>query len=103
MNNIFKQISTDIILPNYNSELYISETIDSVINQTFKNWNLTIVDDNSNIETLNEEITSEEWTVNQDKKLLMLYKKNVPEHALARILKKKLNEIRNRILYLSKK
>ena len=51
MNNIFKQISTDIILPNYNSELYISETIDSVINQTFKNWNLTIVDDNSNIET----------------------------------------------------
>ena len=51
MNNIFKKISTDIILPNYNSELYISETIDSVINQTFKNWNLTIVDDNSNIET----------------------------------------------------
>ena len=51
MNNTFKKISTDIILPNYNSELYISETIDSVINQTFKNWNLTIVDDNSNIET----------------------------------------------------
>ena len=51
MNNIFKKISTDIILPNYNSELYISETIDSVINQTFKNWNLPIVDDNSNIAT----------------------------------------------------
>ncbi len=41
----------EIILPNYNSEKYVSETIDSIINQTFKNWQLTIVDDNSNIET----------------------------------------------------
>ena len=51
MNNIFNEISVDIILPNYNSELYISETINSIINQTFKNWKLTIVDDNSNLET----------------------------------------------------
>ena len=51
MNNIFNKISIDIILPNYNSELYISETINSIINQTFKNWKLTIVDDNSNLET----------------------------------------------------
>jgi len=46
-----KNISVDVILPNYNSEAYISETIDSVINQTFKNWKLIIVDDNSNIHT----------------------------------------------------
>ena len=51
MNNIFNETSVDIILPNYNSELYISETINSIINQTFKNWKLTVVDDNSNIET----------------------------------------------------
>ena len=51
MNNIFNEISVDIILPNYNSELYISETIKSIINQTFKNWKLIIVDDNSNLET----------------------------------------------------
>ena len=44
-------VKIEIILPNYNSELYISETIDSVINQTFKNWKLTIVDGNSNDET----------------------------------------------------
>ena len=41
----------EIILPNYNSKNYLSETINSIINQTYKNWNLTIIDDNSNIET----------------------------------------------------
>ena len=41
----------EIVLPNYNSEEYLSETIESIINQTFKNWRLTIVDDNSNIQT----------------------------------------------------
>ena len=41
----------EIVLPNYNSEEYLSETIESIINQTFKNWRLTIIDDNSNIQT----------------------------------------------------
>ena len=44
-------IKVDIILPNYNSELYLSETLDSIINQTFKNWKLIIVDGNSNFKT----------------------------------------------------
>ena len=51
MNVDLNKISVDIILPNYNSELYVSETINSIINQTFKNWNLIIIDDNSNSET----------------------------------------------------
>lgn len=34
-----------IVMPCYNSELYIKEAIDSVINQTYKNWELLIVDD----------------------------------------------------------
>ncbi len=37
----------DIILPNFNSAKYISETINSVINQSFKKWKLIIVDDAS--------------------------------------------------------
>ena len=51
MNNDLNHTTVDIILPNYNSSPYLSETIDSVINQTFKNWKLIIIDDNSNIET----------------------------------------------------
>ena len=38
----------DIILPNYNKFNYLKEAIDSVINQTFQDWHLYIIDDCSN-------------------------------------------------------
>jgi glycosyltransferase involved in cell wall biosynthesis len=41
-----------IISPSFNSERYISETIGSIINQTFQNWELLIVDDGSNDNSL---------------------------------------------------
>ena len=34
-----------IIMPSYNTEQYIAETIQSVINQTYQNWEFIIVDD----------------------------------------------------------
>lgn len=36
-----------IIIPCYNAEKYIAETIQSVINQTYKNWELMVVNDGS--------------------------------------------------------
>ncbi len=36
-----------IIIPSYNYEKFITRAIDSVINQTFKNWELIIIDDGS--------------------------------------------------------
>ncbi|HAE42891.1 MAG TPA: hypothetical protein DCG34_08260 [Clostridiales bacterium] len=36
-----------IIMPVFNSEAFLNEAVDSVINQTYKNWQLIIVDDAS--------------------------------------------------------
>lgn len=48
-------------MPNYNSHSYIQETVKSINEQSYKNWELIIVDDNSNIKT---------------KKILESFKKN---------------------------
>ena len=48
-----KKTKVDIILPNFNSSDYIKETIESLINQTYTNCNLIIVDDCSDKKTVN--------------------------------------------------
>ena len=40
-----KKDLVSIIMPSYNTANYIGESINSVINQTYKNWELIIVDD----------------------------------------------------------
>ena len=42
----------DILMATYNGEKYLVEQLDSIINQTYHNWNLLIRDDNSTDRTL---------------------------------------------------
>jgi len=46
-----------IVIPSYNSSKFISQTIESVLSQTYKNWEMIIVDDKSldNSNTIVEE------------------------------------------------
>ena len=43
----------DILMATYNSEKYIEEQLQSIINQTYKNFNIHICDDLSSDDTIN--------------------------------------------------
>lgn len=43
--NVIPEVS--VVMPAYNAEKYISESINSVVSQSFKNWELIIIDDGS--------------------------------------------------------
>ena len=49
-----EKISVDVILPNYNKSNYLEEAINSVFDQTFKDWHLYIIDDYS---------TDDSWSI----------------------------------------
>ena len=49
---MLKERKVSIILPNFNSAQFIERTLNSILNQSYKNWELIIVDDNSNSETI---------------------------------------------------
>ena len=57
-----------VITPMYNSESFISETINSVLNQTHLNWELLLIDDCSNDKTI--EIASQFMATTPNIKLL---------------------------------
>jgi len=57
-----------IIIPTYNSSLFIKRAIDSAINKTFKDWELLIVDDCSKDNTM--ELVSE--FIKQDPRIKLL-------------------------------
>ena len=59
-----------IIMPVYNSEKYVQKTIKSVFSQSFKDWELIIVDDNSKDDTLKviNKLKTNKLTVLKNKK-----------------------------------
>lgn len=40
-------IDISVVIPSYNHALYIAQAIDSVVGQTFRNWELIVIDDGS--------------------------------------------------------
>ena len=64
-----------IIMPSYNDANSITETLDSVINQTYKNWELVIVNDGSTDNT--EDVIHEYKEKNDiDDKIKYIYQEN---------------------------
>ena len=43
-----EHVNLSIIVPVYNVEKYLGNCLESIINQTYKNWELIIIDDGSN-------------------------------------------------------
>jgi len=72
MSKKINEIKVNIILPNYNSGLFFEETINSILNQTFKNWKLIIIDDGSDL--YNKEILRK--YTNYSKIKIVFLKKN---------------------------
>ena len=64
-----------IIMPVYNCEKYLKESIESVISQTYKNWELLIVDDGSR----DNSVSIIEAYVKKDSRI-RLYKNESEEH-----------------------
>ena len=64
-----------IITPNFNKEFFISETINSVIFQTYQDWELIIVDDGSTDNSI-EVISS---FVNEDSIIKLLQRDRLPK------------------------
>ena len=48
-----KENLVSIVMPTHNSEKLVRESIESILNQSYQNWELNVVDDASNDNTLN--------------------------------------------------
>jgi glycosyltransferase involved in cell wall biosynthesis len=61
-----------IIVPCYNQSQYLDEALESILEQTFKNWECIIVNDGS---PDNTEETAKNW-IEKDNRFIYLYKEN---------------------------
>ena len=73
--------SIDIILPNFNSSKTLDIAVKSILNQSYKNWKLIIVDDNSDQKTKNNLVK-----YNKNKKIKIIHLKQNKGTAFCRNL-----------------
>ena len=71
-----KKFKVSILISVFNCEEYILDTLQSISNQTFKNWELIIVNDNSKDQTLDKIVNFKKKFKKKKKKLINL-KKNL--------------------------
>jgi teichuronic acid biosynthesis glycosyltransferase TuaG len=69
---MFKKNFIDVILPVYNSEKFVIKTVNSIINQSFNNWRIIIIDDASNDKTL--ELLNDFYKKFIKKKKILIFK-----------------------------
>lgn len=78
-NNRRRNPKISIIMPAYNSEKFISQAIESIINQTFKDWELIIINDLSTDNTLY--IAKQHQKKDKRIKIISLKENRGPAHA----------------------
>ncbi len=69
-----QQPLVSVVIPCYNQARYLPEAVESVVNQTYRNWECIIVNDGSPDST--SEVARELSTKHPDKKLILLEKEN---------------------------
>lgn len=67
-----KQAKLDIILPVYNTSRYLEQCIQSIVNQTFTEWQLVIIDDGS---TDSSPEICDQWA-ERDSRITVVHKQN---------------------------
>ncbi len=75
MFSLMKKNKVDIIIPNFNKGDFLDEAIKSVINQSYKNWKLFIIDDHSTDNSIN---ILKKYTNNKKIKIFFLKKNKGP-------------------------
>ena len=83
-----------VLLPTYNTELYLNESIDSILNQTFLDFDLYVYDDCSTDNT--EELISK---YNDNR---LFYRKNAGNLGIAKTLNKGLEELLPNYEYIAR-
>ncbi|RTY85567.1 glycosyltransferase family 2 protein [Flavobacterium sp. RSP15] len=83
-----------VLLPTYNTELYIKSSIDSILDQTFSNFDLYIYDDCSTDNTTKIVLGYNDSRV--------FYKKNVENIGIAKTLNKGLDELLPHYEYIAR-